>query len=140
EVLPAISPLAKLPNNIIPIDSSMMLVLRDYSENVKRMLELIKKVDVDTPQEYEPVVIPIKYALASDIQQVLASLTPSGAGPTVGTQAGGAGGRPVTPGGGAGRLGGVGGVGGVGGIGGQINPLTGQPSYQPGVTGAGLAG
>ncbi len=41
EMVPIIQPFAKLPNSILPIDSNGILVLRDYAENVKRMLEMI---------------------------------------------------------------------------------------------------
>src|SRR5437899_2098883 len=81
EVAPALQPLAKLPgSSIMAIPSAGILVLRDYEDNIKRMLELLEKIDVVPQQEYEPIVIPIKYALAADIQQVLASLTVGGGG------------------------------------------------------------
>jgi type II secretory pathway component GspD/PulD (secretin) len=43
ELMPVLQPFVKIPNAILPIDTSMMLVLRDYTENVKRMLELIDR-------------------------------------------------------------------------------------------------
>lgn len=79
-MVPIIQPFAKTPNAIIPIDDNMILVLRDDSENVKRMLEMIKKVDVVVPAEYISKVIPIKYAMADDIATVLNSLETSGGG------------------------------------------------------------
>jgi len=42
EMLPIIQPFAKLQNSILPIDSNGILVLRDFAENVKRMLEMIR--------------------------------------------------------------------------------------------------
>lgn len=75
EVVQAIQPFAKMQGGIVPIDSSGILVLRDYADNVKRMMELLDKIDVTVPLEVEPVVIPIKYALAGDIAQVLGQLT-----------------------------------------------------------------
>ena len=42
EMVAVLQPFVKIPNAILPIDTSQMLVLRDYTENVKRMLELIK--------------------------------------------------------------------------------------------------
>ena len=94
ELVPVLTPFASagLANGILPIDSSQILVLRDYSENVKRMLEMVKKVDVAVPSEFISEVIPIKYALASDIASALNSLSTGGGGTTVGTSAGGAGG------------------------------------------------
>ena len=67
EVVQVLAPFQKMPNAAIAIDSSGILVLRDYTENVKRMLEMIARVDVNMPAEIESEVIPIKYALASDI-------------------------------------------------------------------------
>lgn len=79
-------------NSIVPIDDNQILVLRDSTENVKRMLEMIKTVDVSIPSEFVSEVIPIKYALASDISSALNSLSSGGGGTTVGS--GGAGGGP----------------------------------------------
>jgi len=121
DVVNVIQPFAKLPQSIIAIPSTSMLVLRDNSENVKRMLEMIAKVDVVPVQEFESVVIPIKYALAGDIQSVLSSLTAGGGG---GTTVGSSGAR--TSGSGSGftsRFGGAGGVGGTG--------APGSPGYNP---------
>jgi len=41
----ALQPFAKLPNSILGIDSAGMLVLRDYSVNVKRMLQVLEKIE-----------------------------------------------------------------------------------------------
>lgn len=93
ELVPVLTPLQKIPNAILPIDTSMIVILRDYAENVKRMLELIKEVDISIPSEYISEVIPIKYALASDIANALNSLSAGGGGGTTvgggGTQSGG---------------------------------------------------
>jgi general secretion pathway protein D len=78
ELVPILLPFAKLPNALIPIDSSGILVLRDNAENVKRVLEMIKELDVSVPAEFVSEVIPIKYALASEIQSALSSLTGGG--------------------------------------------------------------
>jgi anti-sigma factor RsiW/uncharacterized protein YegL len=45
ELVAALQPLSKLPNAILPIDSSQLLVLRDTPENAKRMAEMIAKAD-----------------------------------------------------------------------------------------------
>jgi general secretion pathway protein D len=82
EMVQAIQPFAKL-NSIIPLDSNGILIIRDYAENVKRMLEMIDRVDVSVPAEYISEVIPIKYALAEDIASALNSLGGSGGGNTV---------------------------------------------------------
>jgi type II secretory pathway component GspD/PulD (secretin) len=138
DVLPILQPFAKAPQSILTIPSTGMLVLRDYAENVKRMLEMIAKVDVVPIQEFESVVIPIKYALAGDIAQVLDGLTAGGGGSTTV-------GRQQTRSGLSGAAGGFGGAGGVGGIGGMGGTTGfGQPGYNPnqagGLQGAGGAG
>jgi general secretion pathway protein D len=66
----------------MPIDSSQVLVLRDFTEHIKRMLEIIKRVDVAVPQEYVSEVIPIRYAKASEIASALTSLSGGGGGGT----------------------------------------------------------
>jgi general secretion pathway protein D len=67
-------------NAILPLDENGIIVLRDNVENVKRMMELIQKVDVTVPAEYISKVIPIKYAMADDIAGVLSSLESAGGG------------------------------------------------------------
>ena len=129
DILPVLTPFAKAPNSILTIPSTSMLVLRDYSENVKRMLEVIAKVDVVPVQEFESVVIPIKYALAGEIAQVLSTLTAGGgSATTVGGQRSNTG--LSTGGGFGGGGGGFGGGGFGGGFGGQGG--FGQPGYNSG--------
>jgi len=91
ELVPVLTPFvsAGMANGILPIDSSQIVVLRDYSENVKRMLEMIKKIDVSVPSEFISEVIPIKYALASDIASALNSLSTGGGSTTVGASSAG---------------------------------------------------
>jgi general secretion pathway protein D len=79
-MVPIIQPFAKSPNAILPIDDNGILVLRDNSENIKRMMEMVKAVDVEVPAEYTNEVIHIKYAMADDIANVLNSLESSGGG------------------------------------------------------------
>ena len=68
-----------------PIDGSGILVLRDNVANVKRMLEMIEKVDVTMPSEFLSEVIPIKYAKAEEIASALSSVG-GGTGGTVGSR------------------------------------------------------
>jgi general secretion pathway protein D len=84
EMVQVLQPFSKIPNAVVPIESSQILVLRDFTENVKRMLEMIERVDVAIPTEFINEVIPIKYALASDISSALNSLSTGGGGATVG--------------------------------------------------------
>jgi len=73
-------------NPILPVDSSGILVLRDNIANVKRMLEMIEKVDVTAPSEFISEVIPIKFAKAEEIASALSSIGGGGGGTTVGSQ------------------------------------------------------
>jgi len=70
---PILQPFAKL-NSIVPLDDNGILVIRDYAENVKRMLEMIDMVDVSIPAEYTSEVIPIRYAKVDDIASALNAL------------------------------------------------------------------
>ncbi len=70
---------------VLPIDGSGILVLRDNVANVKRMLEMIEKVDVTMPSEFLSEVIPIKYAKAEEIASALSSVG-GGTGGTVGSR------------------------------------------------------
>lgn len=126
EATAMMQPFAKLNPAIVGLKGSPFLVIRDYAENVKRMLEILEKVDVAVPLEIDTVVIPIKYALAGEIASVLSGLgasTSSGFGSS-GASSGlgggsGFGGAGGTLGGGGGR-GGTTGLGGMGGVGGGL--------------------
>lgn len=73
-------------SSIIFIKSTQTLILRDYSENVARMLEMVKRIDVASPLQVKPEIIPIRYALAADMASALTALGASG-----GTSVGGSG-------------------------------------------------
>jgi general secretion pathway protein D len=144
ELVPALTPFASagLANGILPIDTSQIIVIRDYAENVKRMLEMVKKIDVSVPSEFISEVIPIKYALSSDIASALNSLSTGGGATTVGTSAGGGTAR-------SGATGMRGGTGmnrmGTSGLGGAYPGTTGLGTTpfgttQPGATPTGTAG
>jgi len=49
EVAPAMQPFAKMPNSIMAIDDAGILILRDYSTNIRRMLEVIDKIEHANP-------------------------------------------------------------------------------------------
>ncbi len=138
EVTGIIQPFANLQNSIIAVKGSPVLILRDYAENVKRMLEIIEKVDILYDTTIENVVIPIKYALANDVANVLSGLTAGGSTVSFGSS-GGAGGGGFA-GGGMGGMGTMGGMGaggmgssfggGMGGMGGMSgNRMGGNSSY-----------
>ncbi len=132
EAVPTITPFAKNANGIVALASTKTLVLRDYSINVKRMLEVLAKIDIEVEEDFQLEVIPIKYGKVDEIYATLTSVI--GGGGVSGTPGGGVGGAGVggmgSMGGGmAGRRGGVGGVGGMGtgfnqfGVGGQLGGM-----------------
>jgi len=83
EMQSVITPFSKLPNSVLAIDGNGILVLRDYAENVKRMLEMIEEIDQNIPAEYISEVIPIRYAKVDEIASALNSLGGSGGGASV---------------------------------------------------------
>jgi general secretion pathway protein D len=82
EMVPVLQQFTKTPGAVLPIEGSGMLVLRDTAENVRRMLEMIERLDTSIPAEIDSEVIPIKYALATDIANALNSLSGGGGGTT----------------------------------------------------------
>ena len=55
EVMPILVPFAKLPNSIVAVHSTGLLILRDYSANVRRMLEMLEKLEkAGPPPRREP--------------------------------------------------------------------------------------
>jgi type II secretory pathway component GspD/PulD (secretin) len=80
QVVRALSLFAKSPDSVIYIPSTASLILRDYTENVKRMLEMVEKLDVESPLTLKSEVIPIRYALATDISSALGVLGASSSG------------------------------------------------------------
>jgi general secretion pathway protein D len=117
-----LTPFARLPNAIFPIDDNGILVLRDYTENVKRMLEMIAKIDVSVPAEYISEVIPIRYAKVDDIASALNAL-------------GGGGGATVSVGSGVSNSKINGFSSGSGGMGGGMNGMNGMNGTSGGVNG-----
>ncbi len=145
DMLQVPTPLSRLPNNLLPIDASQILVIRDYSPNVKRMLELIKQVDIVPVADFDSEVIPIKYALAVDIASALGNLGASAGGSIGASRRGGFGSGGGGSGGGfgsggGGGFGGQGGINGVnygGGGAGGFGTQGGQPNTFGGAQGAG---
>ena len=126
-MLPIIQPFARLQNSIFPIDDNGILVIRDYAENVKRMLEMIARIDISVPAEYISEVIPIRYAKVDDIANALNALG-GGGGATVSIGAGttshkisglSSGSTGINGGNGGGMGGGIGSSGGYGSSGGS---------------------
>jgi general secretion pathway protein D len=70
----------KNPQNIVALDDNNMLVLRDFEPNIKRMLELIQKIDVLPELDYKLEVIPIKYGRVEEIYDVMSQVIGGGGG------------------------------------------------------------
>lgn len=116
EAVPTITPFAKNANGIVALASTKTLVLRDYAINVKRMLEILAKVDIEVEEDFQLEVIPIKYGKVDEIYATLTSVISGGG--VSGTPGGGmtgAGGGGGMGGGMSGRRGGMSGMGGMGG-------------------------
>jgi len=124
DVMPALTPFQGVPNSIVPLENIGVLIIRDYASNVKRMLELLKQIDITVPLDFDSEVIPIRYAQASDIASALSSLG-GGTGTTIG--------HGGTTGGGGSRTGG--GLGGTGGYGGTAGGIGGSPGFGSSTTG-----
>jgi type II secretory pathway component GspD/PulD (secretin) len=45
EVVPVLMPLSKLPNSIVAIDGEQILILRDYSANIRQELRLLEELE-----------------------------------------------------------------------------------------------
>ena len=45
DILPALQPFAKMPNSIVTIPDGGLLILRDYSANIRRMLQVIDQLE-----------------------------------------------------------------------------------------------
>jgi general secretion pathway protein D len=68
------------PNNTINANpGNNTLVITDYADNVTRLGKIIAALD--TPSSTDIDIIPIRYAIASDIAQMVTRLTESSAGP-----------------------------------------------------------
>ena len=74
---------AKNQNGIVALESTKTLILRDYAINVKRMLEVLKKIDVEVEQEYVFEVFPIKFGKVEELYQTLSSVISGGGGGAV---------------------------------------------------------
>ncbi len=107
---------AKNPGGIVAVDPASIIVLRDYAINVKRMLEIIERMDVVPDDDYVLEVIPIKYGQVGEIYQTMSGVL-GGSAAAAGAAGAGAAGAAGRQGGGRGGAGG--GYGSGGGYGGS---------------------
>lgn len=104
-----LSTFSKSPQGITPFDATQTIVLRDYASNVKRMLEVIKTVDVPPKEpDYHLEAIPVKYGKVIDLYNTMQALISGGGAPAGGTATGQSAGQvPFGRSGGASRYGGT---------------------------------
>ena len=74
EAVPMLTPMAKNAAGIVALDVSKTLVLRDNSSNIKRMLELLERIDIKPEEDYKRKVIPIRYGKVEEIYATMQDL------------------------------------------------------------------
>jgi general secretion pathway protein D len=83
-LVPVLRPLITPNNTINANPGNNTLVITDYADNLQRLAQII--ATMDTPARGDVEVIPLRYAVAADIQPLLQRLTDSG-GPAAGARA-----------------------------------------------------
>jgi len=78
ELAQLVGSFGKLQGGVVAIDSTQTLVLRDYAANIKRMMEIVERVDVQIESDYKLEVIPIKYGKVEDIYATMGGLIGGG--------------------------------------------------------------
>lgn len=64
----------KVQNPVLVFDDQNFFILRDMASNVKRMIELIKELDVTPELDYKLEVLPIRYGRVEEIYDTLNSV------------------------------------------------------------------
>ncbi|MCS1411562.1 MAG: Type II secretion system protein D [Verrucomicrobia subdivision 3 bacterium] len=131
EAVEFLRPLTKMPDGLIPIDSSQTLLIHSDTATMKQLLEVLKSVDVVPEFDYSLEVIPIRYSKVTDLFNTMSSLISGSA--AAGGFAGGAGNA-----GSAGNFGAFGGGG--GGFGGSRGGRGSFNSFGRGGYGGGYGG
>lgn len=84
-----LSTFTKSPQGITAFDATQTLVIRDYASNVKRMMEVIKKVDVpEREPDYHLEAIPVKYGKVIDLYYTMQALIEGSGAPAASTAGG----------------------------------------------------
>ena len=79
ELQQLLSTFTKSPQGITAFDATQTLVIRDYASNVKRMLEVIKTVDIpEREPDYNLEAIPVKYGKVIDLYNTMQALISGG--------------------------------------------------------------
>jgi general secretion pathway protein D len=77
ELVPILRPLMDNNGHLVAYPGSNSLIFSDNASNIQRMLAIVERVDRNTEQEVE--VIPLQYALGSEIVRLLDKLWPQNA-------------------------------------------------------------
>ncbi len=80
ELAQLLASFSKIPNAVTAFDSNNTIVIREYASNVKRMMEVIDRVDIARESDYSLEVIPIKYGKVGDLYTTMSSLISGGGG------------------------------------------------------------
>ncbi len=73
DVQAALINMASFPQNILSIESAGLLLATDYDFNIRRFEEIIKVMDVKKP-DIEMKVVPLKNAVAAEVEQMMNGL------------------------------------------------------------------
>lgn len=101
----------KVQNPVLVFDDQNFFILRDMAANVKRMVELIRELDVTVELDYKLEVIPIRYGRVDEIFDTLNSVVTGSSSGGLGGGSGRSGSRLGGFNSGTGTAGGVGGTG-----------------------------
>ena len=74
ELAPLLATFTTTPNSITPFDVNGTLLIRDLASSVRRMMEVVARIDVLKESGYRLEVIPIKYGKVVDFYNIMASL------------------------------------------------------------------
>ena len=78
EVAEILRPMSANPDGMIAIDSTQILILHDYAVNIRQMLDVIQKIDIEPELDYSLEVIPIKYSKVTDLYGTMNALISGG--------------------------------------------------------------
>ncbi|HLY75836.1 MAG TPA: secretin N-terminal domain-containing protein [Planctomycetota bacterium] len=93
DVQAALINMASFPQNVLSIESAGLLIATDFDFNIKRFEDIIHIMDVKKP-DIELKLIPLRNAIATDIEQMMAGLVQTLIGRSTGARAPGVPGVP----------------------------------------------
>jgi general secretion pathway protein D len=68
-----LSQIVSLPQNLLPVEESSVILVTDYDSNIRRIEEIIKILDVKKP-DLEIKVVPLKFASATKVEEKMRAL------------------------------------------------------------------